>query len=313
MIQKHRKRVLAQRILKSSLNEIREKISNENEFVLKIQKKFRQFLSHFKYRAAQIEKYREERLLYFRIRIKARVILKFLKRTAERLAIQREEQRKSLIVASRRKGIRNCKRSRQYTKKTENFLSRLSQVFSSESEEKDMIPNVFSIFRLSRQRNRPLTPSEHTQLQTEASSIRRRSVSIKRSLPRVEQLVQNKEVKQEDKKKGEKVVKRTEFYLKDTECSYNRVVFRDQPPTPEFLKSEKKSRKINWTFLKPTVSSEIYKASCVSQKSAVMSTHFTRTPSPSLSYRPKVVQSGHYPSITNPTFQQKQDCYSILR
>lgn len=270
-------------------------------------------MSHFKYRAAKIEKFKEDRLLYFRIRVKARVILRFLKRTAERLAIQREEQRKNLIIASRRKGIRNHKRSRLPTKKTENFLARLSQVFSSESEEKDLIPNVFSIFRVKRGRNRPLTPSEHTQLQTEASSIRRRSVSIKRSLPKVDQFVVNKEVKQEDKKINQKVVKRTEFYLKDTECSYNRVVFRDQPPTPEFLKSEKKSRKINWTFLKPTVSSEIYKASKLSQKSTVMSTHFTRTPSPSMSSRPKVAQSGQYSSIVNPTFQQKQDCYSILR
>ena len=303
-------------MLKDSLTEIREKLRNDEANVLKIQRKFRQFLSGFKYRAVVHEFHKENRLLFIRIRIAGRVILRFMKKTIERLALQREEQRNLLNTASRRKGIRNVRPSKQPTHKND-FFTRFSQVFTSGSEDKEMIPNVFSIFRISRQRNRPLTPSEHTQLQTEASSIRRRSVSIKRSLPKIEKFSLVKEVKEKEdrkvkEKEKEKVFRKSELYLRDTESSYNRMACKDQPPTPEFLKVEKKSRKINWTFLKPTITSEIYKASRYSGKSAALSTHFTRTPSPCTSFRPKVNQSGHYPSITNPTLYNKSDCYSIL-
>lgn len=313
MIQKHWKSVLAQKVLRGSLTEIREKLRKDEENVLKIQKKFRQFLSEFKHRTVKHEFYKESRLLYIRIRIAGRVISRFMKKTIERLAFEREEQRKLLIIGSRRKGIRNVRRSKHYTNKND-FFTRFSQVFTSGSEDKEMIPNIYSIFRINRPRNRPLTPSEHTQLQTEASSNRRRSVSFKRNLPKIEKFSLVKEVKEEDKKvkDKDKVFRKSELYLQNTESSYNRMVFKDQPPTPEFLKVEKKSRKINWTFLKPTITSEIYKASRYSGKSAALSTHFTRTPSPSTSSRPKVQQSAHYPSITNPNLYYKSDCYSIL-
>jgi uncharacterized protein YfkK (UPF0435 family) len=325
IIQKHRRRMLAQRILKNSLQQIREKLNKENQSVLVIQKKFRHFLNYFNVQRAKDEKYKNLRLEHLRKKAMGRKILRFLKRFIELLSQEREDQRKQLTANNRRKGIRNVRRFRPCVHKDEGILARLSQALTNDPPDTEMIPNIYSIFRIIRSRNRPLTPSEHSQLQTEASSIRRRSVSIKRSLPRVDNSSHARDSKEEQKEtkasydfknskdlKEVKVFTSTEVkysrgrnaleYLQNTENSYNRVHSRDQPPTPEFMKNSKKSRKINWTFLKPTISSEILKVSKVSGKSPILSTHFTRSPTPSMSSRMKLVSSQ---GITNPTLCPK--------
>ena len=266
---------------------------------------------------AKDDKFRKLRLDYLRKRIMGRKILRFMMNCVIRLTLEREEQRKIITASSRRKGIRNPKRIRPCAHRDDGILSRLSQVLSSDTGDMDMIPNVYSIFRVGRTKNRPLTPSEHTQLQTEASTIRRRSVSIKRSLPKVEvtsiskdlkedikELRNSKELKEIKEYKENKVSKPqnlnkprfTSDYLQNTESTFNRIFSKDQPPTPDFMKHTKKSRKINWTFLKPTISSEILKVTKTSVKSPILSTHFTRSPTPTMTSGVKLPTA-----VVNPT------------
>ena len=297
--------------------QIRDKLLKESQSIVKIQKKFRHFLNYPALQKAKDDKYRKLRLDYLSKRVMGRKILRFMRNCVERLALEREEQRKILTASSRRKGIRNPKRIRPCSHRDDGILSRLSQVLSSDPGDSDMIPNVYSIFRVGRSRNRPLTPSEHTQLQTEASTIRRRSVSIKRSLPKVEvtsiskdlkedlkDLRNSKELKEIKECKETKTLKQakqpkprfTSDYLQNTESTFNRIFSKDQPPTPDFMKHSKKSRKINWTFLKPTISSEILKVTKTSGKSPILSTHFTRSPTPSMTSRVKLPTA-----VVNPT------------
>lgn len=294
MIQKHVKRYFTRKLFLENINFIKSKLKFEQNCVLKIQKKFRQYLTSEIIAVKKFEAYREKRLQEIKENHSVKVITNFMKEALEKILKEKEELRKFNEVSKRRKGITNTMRVRVSTKREISPYGQLFDAFSPlvPLEKFNYIPNVYSIFRPVTSKQRKLTQAEKTQLHTESSCSRRKSISVCRNSgpllrnPKLPiETVSNSMVFYTEsikKKNLEKFAHITPNVQGHTESSYNRANAEDTPPTPEFFKSESKYKKIHWNFLKPTASFENYKKTVIGNitKSTVFTTYSSKTPTP---------------------------------
>ena len=224
--------------------------------IIKIQKKYRQILAIEQTKIREFEVYKEKRLNELKNKQFARVIVNFLKESVVKINKERDAFRKTGDLKHRRKGIANLAKIRTITRKN-TIMNMISDQQSALrlSDAPECIPSIYSIFRVTaKDKKRPLTPAERTQLQTEASSIRRKSIIVKRNYPnmcvtRSVKLSQDKQT--EIFTKESKYKNRTKYHNLDsdfkqnTESSFNRINCDTHPPTPEFFESQQKTRKIS--------------------------------------------------------------------
>ena len=187
MIQRNFRSYIARKLKIRTIQELALKIIKQKYCVICIQKKIRQIYAiEEKKKLENFKKYKEKRLNELKINQYTRKILKFLQTSVAKLKFEREEYRKNSEASRRRKGVINTFKNnpqRHYSKILSIITEKQSPLKTAETAE--WIPNLFSIFRAtSRNKNRPLTPSERVHIQTESGCIRRKSIKIKRNYPK---------------------------------------------------------------------------------------------------------------------------------
>jgi hypothetical protein len=292
-MQKYFRMFKAKRHFKSCLNAVKNKIRQENLLITAIQIKFKAFLAQEHVSQKKFEKEKEEKLEKLRLNQKARIVYRFLRKCLNIFRKEKEDLRmSSLLPRYRRKAIRN--NNIISNKPRTSLLSVISQSHSPalDPDVSTSIPNIFGIYRIITNKNRPLSSAEKSQQQTESSCIRRRSVMVKRFYPPVSTSCS---LKLDDEKLSKVSKDRYSHvysnYLHDTESSYNRINCEPQPPTPDFIRNKEFTKKKIFKLRKqPTIITKSQKMGSVI-KSTIFSTHGSRSTTPNVGTRPRTVNA----------------------